>query len=193
MKSLLRDTSDPYMALLSYRTTPLPNYNPSGLLMGRRVKTDIPQTADYLNPRWHFSSLIFNRKIRNIKKSRKRTMTYNAMQDQLTYYGRLTNLEILKCQAGSYLLPLLPDPSYVVSTPTYIGIICRINNTAKAQTKHNNSNSNMDIDLSQDTPLINSQPERNKIMIRTQNGTQIRAHDRLARGGATSPVGQVFT
>ena len=56
VKSLLRDTSDPYLALLSYRATPLPwcNYSPFELLMGRRVKTDIPQTVDYLTPRWHF-------------------------------------------------------------------------------------------------------------------------------------------
>ena len=52
VKSLLRDTSDPYLALLSYRAIPLSwcNYSPYELLMGRRVKTDIPQTADYLIP-----------------------------------------------------------------------------------------------------------------------------------------------
>ena len=42
----------------------------------------------------------------------------------------------------------------------------------------------MDIDLSQDSPSINSQTERDKIMTRTQTGTQIRtqirAPDRLA-------------
>ena len=89
VKSLLRDTSDPYLALLSYRATPLPwcNYSPSELLMGRRVKTYIPQTADYLIPRWHFLP-DFQQKDKNIKKSRKRTMTYNTVQDQLTYYRK---------------------------------------------------------------------------------------------------------
>ena len=48
MKGLLKHTADPYMALLSYRSTPLPwcNYSPAELLMGRKVKTDIPQTAN---------------------------------------------------------------------------------------------------------------------------------------------------
>ena len=46
-KGLLKHTNNPYMALLSYRFTPLPwcNYNPAELLMGRKVKTDIPQDS----------------------------------------------------------------------------------------------------------------------------------------------------
>ena len=56
MKKLLKHTADPYMVLHSYRSTPLPwcNYNPAELLMGRKVKTDIPQTASHLTPQWHF-------------------------------------------------------------------------------------------------------------------------------------------
>ena len=56
MKGLLKHTNDQYMALLSYRSTPLPwcNYSPAELLMGRKVKTDIPQTASQLTPQWHF-------------------------------------------------------------------------------------------------------------------------------------------
>ena len=115
VKSLLRDTSDPYLALLSYKATPLSwcNYSPSELLMGRRVKTDIPQTADYLIPRWHFLP-DFQQKDKEYKKSRKRTMNYNTVQDQLTYYRKThqsgLELEIFKYQAESYLLPLLLDP-----------------------------------------------------------------------------------
>ena len=47
MKSLLDHMTDPYLALLDYRATPLLwcNYNPAELLMGRRISTDIPQTA----------------------------------------------------------------------------------------------------------------------------------------------------
>ena len=41
-------------------------------------------------------------------------MTYNTVQDQLTYYRKThqsgLELEILKYQAESYLLPLLLDP-----------------------------------------------------------------------------------
>ena len=56
MKSLLDHTEDPYWALLSYRSTPLPwgNYGPAGLLVGRIIKTDIPQITSQLTPQWHF-------------------------------------------------------------------------------------------------------------------------------------------
>ncbi|GFO48512.1 Pol polyprotein [Plakobranchus ocellatus] len=45
IKNLLRKASDPYVALLSYRATPLRNgYAPSELLMGRRLNTKLPST-----------------------------------------------------------------------------------------------------------------------------------------------------
>ena len=54
VKSLLEKSSDPYMAILSYRTTPLPwcNLSPAELLMGRRLKTDIPQPRKAFTPEW---------------------------------------------------------------------------------------------------------------------------------------------
>ena len=56
VKQLLRDTSDPYLALLSYRSTPLPwcDTSPSEVLMGRRVRTDILQTDEHFIPDWQF-------------------------------------------------------------------------------------------------------------------------------------------
>ena len=53
-KALLQDTSDPYMALLSYRATPLPwcGLSPGELLMGRRLRTDVPQQKALLIPSW---------------------------------------------------------------------------------------------------------------------------------------------
>jgi len=56
MKGLLKHTTDSYMALLSYQSTPLPwcKNSPAELLMGRKVKTDIPQTTSHLTPQWHF-------------------------------------------------------------------------------------------------------------------------------------------
>ncbi len=54
------DTDDPYLALLSYRTTPLAwcNISPAELLMGRR---NLPQLEEQLDPRWpdleHFRNM----------------------------------------------------------------------------------------------------------------------------------------
>ena len=54
VKSLLEKSSDPYMAILSHRATPLPwcNLSPAELLMGRRQKTDIPQPRKAFTPEW---------------------------------------------------------------------------------------------------------------------------------------------
>ena len=72
IKALLRHTDDSYLALLSYRSTPLPwcSYSPSELSMGRKVKTEIPQTADHFTPQWHFLP-DFQRKENKFKEKQK--------------------------------------------------------------------------------------------------------------------------
>ena len=60
VKKLLQGSKDPFLALLSYRTTPLPwcNFSPAELLMGRQLKTDVPQTKDHYIPQWpHLKNL----------------------------------------------------------------------------------------------------------------------------------------
>ena len=55
-KCLLLHSPDPYMALLSYRATPLAwcasGLNPSELLMRRHLRTDVPQVKASLVPNW---------------------------------------------------------------------------------------------------------------------------------------------
>ena len=51
VKSLLTKSDNPCVALMSYRSTPLENgYNPSELLMGRKLKTTIPMITEQLLP-----------------------------------------------------------------------------------------------------------------------------------------------
>ena len=47
---------DPFIALLSYRSTPLPwcNLSPAELCMGRKVRSTIPQLNHHLVPKWSY-------------------------------------------------------------------------------------------------------------------------------------------
>ena len=56
VKRLMKRSDDPYMALLTYRSTSLPwcNFSPSELLMGRRLRTTLPIVPDQLTPSWPY-------------------------------------------------------------------------------------------------------------------------------------------
>ena len=51
-KSSQKKNDDPYLALLTYRSTPLENgYSPAELLMGRKLRTTIPVVPTQLLPK----------------------------------------------------------------------------------------------------------------------------------------------
>ena len=54
VKALLKGSPDVYLTLLSYRATLLPwcQLSPAELLMGRRIRTDVPQVSNLLFPDW---------------------------------------------------------------------------------------------------------------------------------------------
>ena len=56
VKQLLKESNDQYLSLLSYRATPLPwcSLSPAELLMGRQIRSDIPQTKEKLTPHWEY-------------------------------------------------------------------------------------------------------------------------------------------
>ena len=51
MKKAKADNKDPYMAILGYRNTMIDNIAmPAQLLMGRKLRTNLPVTAEQLKP-----------------------------------------------------------------------------------------------------------------------------------------------
>jgi len=63
VKKTLKKSEDPYTALLSYRSTPLPwcGLSPAQLSMGRRIRTPIPQTNKQLVPKWTYLRIDISR------------------------------------------------------------------------------------------------------------------------------------
>lgn len=55
-KRLLKNAKDPYMTLLTYRSTPLAwcNLLPAELFMGRCLRTTLPQVDEQLRPQWKY-------------------------------------------------------------------------------------------------------------------------------------------
>ena len=56
VKRLLKRASDPYLALLNYRATPLPwcRRSPAELCMGRSLRTCLSQVQEQLVPKWPY-------------------------------------------------------------------------------------------------------------------------------------------
>ena len=51
IKDLLNKSDDPYLAILTYRSTPLEHgYSPAELLMGRKLRTTLPTTLQVMKP-----------------------------------------------------------------------------------------------------------------------------------------------
>ena len=75
IKNLLEKSADPYLALLSYRATPLRlGYSPAELLMGRNLRTTVPTIPNQLLPH----TLDRNRiKDRDKKLKESQRMNYN--------------------------------------------------------------------------------------------------------------------
>ena len=121
MKKLLEHSADPYKSILSYRATPLPwcGLSPVELLMGKRIRTGIPQVKDNFILKWEH--------IQNFKE-----LDEKYKQSQKDNYDRRHRVRTLPMlpenqavwvdtrghQAPGQLLQIAGTPrSYIVETP----------------------------------------------------------------------------
>ena len=120
-KRLLKNAKDPYMALLTYRSTPLAwcNLSPAELLMGRHLRTTLPQIDDQLRPQWKYLETFrkqnseFKQKQKSAYDRRHRTNSLPPIADDTKVWvlgGQTTIPGQIHSQANT-------PRSYIVNTP----------------------------------------------------------------------------
>ena len=143
IKGLLKKEGDPYLALLSYRATPLQiGYSPSELLMGRKLRTTVPTIREQLVPRVPDSTLV---RERDKQQKQRQERTFNTRRrarelselvpgDNVWVPDRSSEATVLdevnhrsyevETSEGTYrrnrrdIVPLPEQPTQEVSTPT---------------------------------------------------------------------------
>lgn len=174
VKSLLKAATDPYLALLSYRATPLLwcNLSPSELLMGRRLRTTVPQVRQNLTPQWpHLSGFHEADKVFKEKQKRSYDVRYHV-KDQPdipsdTEVWITTDAEPIR---GRVLSPADTPRSYNVETSS--GVVRR--NRSQL-----NIVPNIDSDNSQAKQPETETPPR-RILTRSQTGVTIQPPNYLS-------------
>jgi len=172
VKKLLSSSSDMHMALLSYRATPLPwcNLSPAELLMGRRLKTDIPQIKELLIPNWpHLTD--FAEKDRQYKEKQKKH--FDRCHGIRALLLLPNNSEVwVNTQrsqvSGQVVSPAATPRSYIIDVPTGCVRRNRAHIIPQPATSQNN-----------DEPPSHNTTNRERIVTHSRSGVSVRPPDRL--------------
>lgn len=173
-KQLEERSGDPYMALLNYRATPLPwcNLSPTELLMGRRVRTLLPQTDEQLLPKWPYLHT-FKQKNREFKERQKRDFDKRHRVQELPPLPEDTDVWVQsdgEPLQGRVVSMANAPRSYIVDVPS--GLL------------HRNRQHLSAIPPSSPDGGVPSHkepdPQPRRIMTRSQTGTPISPPERLA-------------
>ena len=167
VKKLLRESEDPDLSLLVYRSTPLPwcNLSPAQLLMGRCPRSNIPSPKESLIPKWEYLKE-FERVEKKFKRQQKhdfdrhhRVQSLPDIQDDSSVWITSGNHPT----PGVVQFSLADAPrSYLVQTDT--GTVRR---NRQHLSPNNGANSTPD-----------SSATRSPIMTRSRTGTAINPPDR---------------
>ena len=179
-KGMLKKTGDLQLALLSYRSTPLPwcGLSPSELCMGRHIRSAVPQTKQLLTPTWSYLPQ-FRKDNSLFKKKQKDSYDRrHAVKEQPTIPN---DSEVVvttdSCPVqGRVVTPAESPRSYIVETPS-------------GDLRRNRSQLNVMPDSPElpvtesDQPVCDNQteppPVPRRIVTRSQTGTTITPPERL--------------
>ena len=122
IKSLLEKTGDIYLSLLTYQTTPLPwcGLSPASLLMGRELRSTVPQIDRKLTPDWSYlepfrqKDLEFRQKQKEYYDQRHRVQVQEELSKGTTVWVKTRNNRV---QGSVYGMTKSPR-SYLIDIPT---------------------------------------------------------------------------
>ena len=175
VKRLLKQSSEPYMALLNYRTTPLPwcNISPARLLMGRSLRTNLPQLKEHLTPKWEYLEEFrrynsdYKRKQKRYYDIRHRVHSLPLIPDNTEVWVNTGNQQT----SGRVVAPSNTPRSYLVNTPS--GQVRR--NRQHLVVVPSNSDKG-------EKPIANTTQHRSPVMTRSRTNTTIRPPNRFTPG-----------
>ena len=167
VKSLLSNSSDPYLALLNYRASPLPwcGLSPAELLMGRVIRTDVPQHTRAFQPDWPYLKE-FRERERKYRDDQKwnydkhyRTRSLPDLPENTPVWVDMQN-----GQVQGTIVSSAPEPrSYIVTVPS--GEVRRNRSHLRTRT-------------SEVVTVSNSTSVTRQIQTRSKTGTEIRPPQR---------------
>ena len=122
VKELLRNAEDIYLALLAYRATPLPwcHLSPTELLMGRRVRTNVPQIAQQFVPEWPYLEQFkaadkrYKKNQKEAYDTRRRVQSLPELDDDLPVWVNMQNGQV----PGTIVRQANTPRSYHVNVPS---------------------------------------------------------------------------
>eukprot|EP00731_Ephydatia_muelleri_P025773 Em0017g856a len=118
VKKLLRTSGDLYLSVLNYNATPMPwcGFSPSELLMGRKVRTTVPQVAEHFCPKRPFLGQFYRK---NHEFKRQQEEQYNRRHQTPKTGRRGGSMDQYRWQnTRGYVTSSANTPrSYMVDTP----------------------------------------------------------------------------
>ena len=188
VRHLLKQSTDPYLALLIYRATPLLgcNLSPAELSMGSHLRTLVPQTDVLLIPQWTY---LDNFQKRNRIEKASQIKHYNAAHCVKTHPDIPDNPPVWITTEGGPVEGIVVSQadrprSYVVETPT--GRVERNRYNIRVKPSATEGNELDQLNQPQDSseqsspgvrlnPTFDTTPKR--ILTRSQTGTAIHNPD----------------
>jgi hypothetical protein len=179
-KSLIKKAADPFLALLSYRSTPLENgYSPAQLLMGRQLRSTVPISTASLRPQTPDATTL-QQLDRNIKQRQANNYNrrHHACEQKRRQIGDYVWIPDL--QTNATVTNVLPYRSYQLRTDGN-NIIRRngrsLRNSLPSTVDHNSASSSQNLRCRiRDSPQHQFQPSAEYV---TRSGRHVRPPTRF--------------